>query len=139
MRPGCVRIENAQGATAFVKDQVAHIRSDLDRKFRKALKEAVAQDGGKSARDLVTRALDHGPRRGGAIETIHHFGSELPVKLVLTAEIVDGIEIAMPGFKMELTGFANDLTMVRGFVAWAEFKAGQGRVISGVKQAFDQA
>jgi len=65
-------------------------------------------------------------------ETISYFGDELDVKLKLTAQIVDGLEISVPGFKkwLELTGFGNDKTMIRGFVAWAEHKAGKGRVMS---------
>jgi hypothetical protein len=136
---GYVRIENAEGTTAIVKDRVAHVRLDVDRRFRNALKEAAAQDGGKTARDLIARALEAGPSRGGVIETVNHFGAELRLKLALTAQIVDGLEIAVPGFKrwLELTGFANDLTMVKGFVARAEFKAGRGRVIAGVQRAFE--
>ncbi len=140
MRPQQTRLEVPNGTTALREGKRVHIRLDLDRKFRAALREAVAQDGGKSARYYVIRALEQGPARGGAIETINHIGSELQTKLALTAQIVDGMEIACNGFKkwLELTGFANDLTMVKGFVAWAEYKAGQGRVITGVKQAFDK-
>ena len=140
MRPGSVVIENAQDAATFIKDQVAHVRVDLDQRFRKALFEAAAQDGGVDARNLIGLALANGPSRGGAMDTINHFGAELQTCLALTAEIVDGIEIAVPGFKkwLELTGFANDLSMVKGFVAWAEHKNGQGRVITGVKQAFEK-
>ena len=131
-RPGQIRIQNPDGATAFVKDQVAHIRTDVDRAFRKALVEVVTKDGGKTARNLIVCALDRGPSRGGAMQTMRHFGKELSTKLALTAQIVDAMEITRPGFKrwLELTGFANDLTMVKGFVAWAEFKAGQGRVLT---------
>ena len=139
MRPTQTRIEAPNGTTTIVQDKRVHIRQDVDLAFRRALREAVAQDGGKAARYLIFRSLEQGPSRGGAIETISHFGAELPTKLALTAEIIDGMEIAVNGFKkwLELTGFANDLTMVKGFVAWAEYKAGRGRVITGVKQAFD--
>lgn len=138
-KPGHTRIERDDGATAFVQDKVAHIRADVDQRFRNALGHAALKDAGKTARKLIARALTAGPSRGGAVEAMRHFGPALQVNLVLTAEIIDGLEIAVPGFKkwLELTGFANDLTMIKGFVAWAEFKNGQGRVISGVKQAFD--
>lgn len=127
-------------ATAFVRDNRVSIRSDIDARFRSALREGVARDGGKTARYYILRSLDHGPSRNGAREAMAHFGAELNVKLALTAEIVDGMEIAVPGFKkwLELTGFANDQTMIKGFVAWAEFKNGQGRVIPGVRMAFDR-
>lgn len=140
MRPGHVSLERNDGAAAFVKDQVAYIRGDVDARFRAALREAVAQDGGKTARHLIHRALDQGPSRGGALEAMRYFGPELQCKLELTGDIIDGLEIAVNGFKrwLELTGFANDVTMIRGFVAWAEFRNGRGRVIGGVKQAFDR-
>jgi hypothetical protein len=136
-----IRAEVAPGVTSFVRDGVAHIDITVDRRFRAALSEAVARDGGATARRLIVRALEQGPSRGGARETINHFGAELGVKLALTSEIVDGLEIAVNGFKkwLELTGFANDLTIVKGFVAWAEYKGGGGRVISGVKQAFERS
>lgn len=138
-RPGHVRIENADGATAFVKDKVAHIRSDVDARFRNALRKAVHADGGKTARNLIMKALEQGPSRGGAVEAMRYFGPELQTKLVLTAQIIDGLEISVNGFKkwLELTGFGNDVTMIKAFVAWAEFKNGAGRVIPGVKRAFD--
>lgn len=127
--------------TAFVRDGIRHIRKDIDLRFRNALGEAALQDAGKTARWYLARALDNGPSRGGVRETMAHFGAELNVKLALTAEIVDGLEISVPGFKkwLELTGFANDLTMIKGFVAWAEYKNGQGRVISTVKPAFERS
>lgn len=126
--------------TAFVRDGIAHVRKDVDLRFRSALSEAAAVDAGRSARWLISKALSNGPSRGGVRETMNHFGAELNVKLALTAEIVDGLEISVPGFKkwLELTGFANDLTMIKGFVLWAEYKNGQGRVISSVKPAFER-
>lgn len=126
--------------TAFVRDNRTHIRADIDLRFRNALREACAQDGGKTARWYIVRALDHGPSRGGVRETMSYFGVELNIKLALTAEIVDGIEISVPGFKkwLELTGFANDLTMIKGFIAWAEYRNGQGRVIPTVRPAFER-
>lgn len=134
-----VRLARADGATAFVQDKVSHIRADVDARFRAALRKAVTADGGKTANNLIVKALEHGPSRGGAVEAMRYFAGELQAKLAITAEIVDGLEIAVNGFKkwLELTGFANDLTMIKGFVAWAEYKNGRGRVIGGVKQAFD--
>lgn len=138
MRNG-IRLAGPNDATAFVRDSRVSIRKDIDHRFRQALREAVVQDGGTTARHYIIRALDNGPSRGGVRESMAFFGAELNVKLALTAEIVDGIEIAVPGFKkwLELTGFANDLTLIKGFVAWAEFKNGQGRVIGTVRPAFD--
>jgi len=139
VKPGHIRLDREDGATAFVKDQVAHIRGDVDARFRNALRKAVHSDGGATARSLIMNALEQGPSRGGAVEAMRFFGPELQTKLALTAEIIDGMEIAVNGFKkwLELTGFANDVTMIRGFVEWAEYKNGQGRVIPGLKQAFD--
>lgn len=138
-RPGQTRIERDDGATAFIQDKVAHIRADVDQRFKKALLNACAQDGNKTAWRLFHKAIHAGPSTGGAVEAMRYYGGTLQANLLLTAEIIDGLEIAVPGFKkwLELTGFANDLTMIKAFVAWAEFKNGQGRVISGVKQAFD--
>lgn len=126
--------------TAYIRDGVTHIRSDIDARFRRALGEAAMADANKPARYYIHRALDKGPRPGGAREAMQHFGNELNVKLALTAEIVDGLEISVPGFKkwLELTGFGNDLTMIKGFVAWAEYKNGQGRVIPTVRPAFER-
>lgn len=137
---GRIPLAGPDGRTAFVQDGRRHIRKDIDQRFRNALGEAAVADANKTARWYLQRALSHGPSRGGVTETVNHFGAELNIKLALTAEIIDGLEIAVPGFKkwLELTGFANDLTMIKGFVAWAEFKNGQGRVISSVKPAFER-
>lgn len=137
---GRIPLAGPNDQTAFVRDGIRHIRKDIDLRFRSALGEAAMADAGKSARWLISKALNNVPSRGGVRETMNHFGTELNIKLALTAEIIDGIEIAVPGFKkwLELTGFANDLTMIKGFVAWAEFKNGQGRVISSVKPAFER-
>lgn len=126
--------------TAFVQDGIAHVRKDIDQRFRNALGEAAMTDANKTARWYIHRALHQGPSRGGVRETMAHFGTELNIKLALTADIVDGMEISVPGFKkwLELTGFANDLTMIKGFVAWAEYKNGAGRVMSSVKAAFER-
>lgn len=127
-------------ATAFVRDGRVDIRSDVDQRFRRVLREAVRQDGGKPARNRICAALDAGPSRGGAMETMRHYGPHLNVNLALTADIIDGLEIAAPGFKkwLELTGFANDLAMIKGFIAWAEHKSGQGHVLPAAVRAFEQ-
>lgn len=126
-------------AFGFVRNGIVNIRSDVDRRYRKALYEAVSQDGNAQARWLIRNALDNGPSRGGAAESIRYFGDGLDANLKLTGMIVDGIEISVPGFKkwLELTGFGNDKTMIRGFVAWAEHKHGWGKVMTGVREAFD--
>jgi hypothetical protein len=118
--------------SAFVQGGKSHIRKDVDEKFRKVLTEAVNREANFRARFHISNALHNGPSRGGVDESITFFGDELSVKLALTAEIVDALEISVPGFKkwLELTGFANDKTMIRGFVEWAEFKNGRGKVMT---------
>jgi hypothetical protein len=118
--------------SAFVQGGKSHIRKDVDEKFRKVLMEAAARQSNWASRWLIRNALDAGPSRGGADESIKYFGVDLNIKLALTAEIVDALEISVPGFKkwLELTGFANDKTMIRGFVEWAEFKNGRGKVMT---------
>lgn len=139
MRGGRAEALLPRDLTSFAREGKRFIRADVDLKFRRALMEAVAQDGGQKARRYIRQALENGPSRGGVNETLQYFGAELWTKLTLTAQIVDGIEISVSGFKkwLQLTGFGNDKTMVKGFVAWAEHKEGKGRVITGVKQAFD--
>lgn len=139
MRPGRAEALLPHDLTSFAREGKRFIRQDVDARFRRALIEAVAQDGGPKGRRYIAQALEKGPSRGGKAETELYFGGELPIRLAITAQIVDGIEISVPGFKkwLELTGFGNDKTMIKGFVAWAEHKEGKGRVITGVKQAFD--
>lgn len=119
-----------------------HIRADVDQKYRRALLEAARQRGGKTALWHIRNSLDAGPSRGGLQEMLRYFGwADLNhPSLVLTAQVVDGIEITFPGFKkwLELTGFGNDKTMVKGFVAWAEYTAGKGHVIGEAKQEFEK-
>jgi hypothetical protein len=118
--------------SAFRQGGKSHIRKDVDEKFRKILMEAAARDSNWASRWLIRNALEAGPSRGGAAEAMQYFGTELDVKLHLTAEIVDALEISAPGFKkwLQLTGFGNDKTMIRGFVEWAEFRNGRGKVIT---------
>jgi hypothetical protein len=118
--------------SAFRQHGISHIRKDVDEKFRKILTEAAARQANAAARFHIRNALHNGPSRGGAAESIKFFGNELDVKLALTAEIVDALEISAPGFKkwLELTGFGNDKTMICGFVEWAEFKNGRGKVMT---------
>lgn len=125
---------------AFVRDGVVNIRSDVDARFREALSLAAVNDANKTARFYIQRALSNGPMRHGVRLTMAHFGDKLQVKLALTAQIVDGLEISVPGFKkwLELTGFGNDLNMIKGFVAWAEYRNGAGRVSSEIKAAFER-
>lgn len=141
MKPFQAQVTAPADLTAFVKDKRAHIRLDVDRRFRAALLEAARLHGGRHARFHIGNALEHGPSRGGVAESVRYFGKELQVKLLLTAMIVDGLEITVPGFKrwLELTGFGNDKTMIKGFVAWAEYVNGQGKVIGEARQVFEQA
>jgi len=140
MRPKLTEANVPTNVSAFVQGGKRHIRQEVDTKFRRALREFVAQDGNATAWWLISNALSNGPSRGGVQETISYFGDELDAKLKLTAQIIDGLEISLPGFKkwLELTGFGNDKTMIGGFVAWAEHKAGIGRVITGVKEAAER-
>lgn len=135
MRPPLAPVEIAPNVSAFVQGEKRFIRADVDARFRKMLTEAVAQDGNPSARFHIGNALEKGPSRGGVQESIAYFGKEIDVKLAITAGIVDALEITMPGFKrwLQLTGFGNDKTMIRGFVAWAEHKNGIGRVNSSAR------
>lgn len=118
------------------------IRGDVDQKYRRALLEAARQRGGKTALWHIRNSLDNGPSRGGLAEAMKYFGwADLQhPDLVLTARIVDGIEIAVPGFKkwLELTGFGNDKTMIKGFIAWSEFTLGKGHVIGEAKREFER-
>jgi hypothetical protein len=122
----------AVNVSAFVQGGKSHIRKDVDEKFRKVLYEAMSRQANAAASFHIRNALANGPSRGGVDESIKYFGADLNIKLALTAEIVDALEISAPGFKkwLELTGFANDKTMIRGFVEWAEFKNGRGKVMT---------
>jgi hypothetical protein len=95
---------------------------DIDRKYRAGLLEAAA----KAPRALwhFRIALDAGPDREGAQGAIKHFGKDLDVTLKLTAQMVDNVEVAMPGFKawLHVTGFGNDKNMIKGFAKWAEYE-----------------
>jgi hypothetical protein len=121
---------------AFSQGGRAHIRKEVDDKFRRGLLEA-ARHAGATARFHIANALSNGPSPRGAAEAMEYFGAELDLKLKLTAGVVDGLEVSLPGFKkwLELTGFGNDKTMIRGFVAWAEYVAGKPRVDSAIKDA----
>lgn len=140
VKPSVTEFQVAPNMAMFAKSGRRHIRKDLDVHYRKGLAEAVALDGDAAARFHIANALYNGPSAGGATATAAYFGAELDVKLKLTAMIVDGLEISLPGFKkwLEMTGFGNDKTMIRGFVAWAEHKEGWGRVITGVKEVADR-
>ena len=137
MQPLHTKFKNTPEAlAAFSQGGRAHIRKDIDEKFRRGLMEA-ARHGGTRARWLIKNALSNGPSTNGIAESIAYFGDELDLKLKLTAGVVDGIEVSLNGFKkwLELTGFGNDKTMIRGFVAWAEYVAGRPRVDSAIKDA----
>lgn len=60
------------------------------------------------------------------------FGKDWDATLLLTVPIVEACEVSLPGFGKWLnwTGFGNDKTMIRGFVAWAEHKCLQGKVMT---------
>lgn len=118
-------VRSASEPFAFIYDQSTGRRQipiEIDRKYRKALLEAAA----KAPRALFhfRNALDAGPDREGAQGAIRYFGNQLDLNLKLTAQMVDNLEVAMPGFKrwLQVTGFGNDKTMIKGFVKWAEYE-----------------
>lgn len=116
---------------------VVRIPAYLDRRFRRALLEA-SKVGGPEAQDQIRSALANGPSRGGIAETLRYFGKTDARFLAHTAHIIDGIEVTVPGFKqwLEATGFGNDKTMIRGFLAWADYVNAEGSVIPDAKRAF---
>ncbi len=93
---------------------------EMDRKYRRGLLEAAAK--APKALWYFHIALDAGPDRGGAAAAIKYFGKDLDLTLKLTAQMVDNLEVAMPGFKawLHVTGYGNDKTMIKGFAKWAE-------------------
>ena len=119
--------------------RVVQIPKVIDQAYRLALL-AGAKDAGPKALWYIRRSLDAGPSRGGAQEAMAHFGPELDVSLKMTAMIVDGLEISVPGFKKWLvdTGFGNDLNMIKGFVRWAEYVNAKGKILPDAKRAFEQ-
>jgi hypothetical protein len=106
------------------------IPAHVDAAFRNGVREACYKHGGKTALRFLDQALGDGPARDGLTESIKFFGNELDTKLRMTAQIVEGLEITMPGFAhwLMLTGFGNDKTMIRAFVAWAEYSNTKGKV-----------
>lgn len=118
---------------------VVQIPRVIDEAFRRALL-AAAKDAGPKAAWYVRRSLEQGPSRGGAAEAIAHFGAELDGLLKTTAQIVDGLEISVPGFKRWLvdTGFGNDVNMIKGFVKWAEYTNTKGKVSSEIGHVFER-
>lgn len=127
---------------AFIYDRSTGRRQiplAIDRKYRSALLEAAA----KAPRALFhfRIALDAGPDREGAQGAIRYFGNDLDLKLKLTAQMVDNLEVAMPGFKrwLEVTGFGNDKRMILGFVAWAEYVNSQQveHILPSVRKVMD--
>lgn len=134
--------EAVEGVDWMVRDHRGRmlIRTDIDQRFRRGLLEAVTREGGQQARYWIAKALEDGPSPGGVQESVRYFGNGLQPKLLLTAQTVEGIEITLPGFGKWLaaTGFGNDKTMIKGFVAWAERANGRGKVIGAAKRAFEQ-
>lgn len=115
------------------------IRRDIDERYRRALLEGARSQGGKSAAWHIGNALDNGPDRKGAAEAIRYFGNDLETKLAMTAPIIDGLEVTIPGFKkwLELTGYGNDRRMIQGFVAWAEHQNTEAKLIKAARHTFD--
>lgn len=117
------------------------VRVDVDHRFRRALLAAVGEAGGKRARTLIGAALLAGPAEDGVAACLQRFGSPERLRTVLagTELIIEGVEITCPGFKdwLCVTGFGNDPTLIEGFAAWAEHTNAQGKVITGMRAAFD--
>lgn len=101
--------------------RVVRVPVAVDRRYRQGLWAAASKAGPRVAW-YIHRSLRDGPSRQGAAETMAYFGERMKEVMVLTAPIVDTLEVAMPGFKrwLEVTGFGNDKTMFKGFVKWAE-------------------
>lgn len=141
MQPEHTRFKNLPEAmAAFSQNGRTHIRKEIDEKFRRGLMEA-ARHGGSRARFYIRNALSNGPSAGGIAESVEYFGDALDLNLKITAGVVDGLEVSLNGFKkwLEITGFGNDKTMIRGFVVWAEYVAARPRVDSAIKDAAERA
>lgn len=137
MQPRLIGADLPTNVRAFTQGKYRHIRSDVDGAYRRGLREGAASEAGSKGYRFIVQSLRNGPSRGGVGETVAFFGAALDLNLKLTAQIVDALEISMPGFKkwLELTGFGNDKTMVRGFVAWAMHKGGRGTVLTRLADA----
>lgn len=114
-------VRSASEPFAFIYDQSTGRRQipiEVDRKYRKALLEAAAK--APRARRYFLQAFEAGPDREGVQGAIRYFGKDLDLYLKVTAQMVDNLEVAMPGFKrwLEVTGFGNDKNFIKGFIRW---------------------
>ncbi len=114
--------------------RAVRIQRSVDQRYRDGLMALAKENGGRTAIWHILNSLTNGPSRGGYAEAAKYFGSEFDTKLKLTAPIVEACEVSMPGFAHWLvaTGFGNDKSMIKGFVAWAEFTTGKGKVMTGI-------
>jgi hypothetical protein len=123
----------------FTVGRTVKIPSETDRKFRRALLEGAAVQGGPAALWHIRNALEKGPDRDGAEGAIRYFGNKLNYMLEITAPVIDGLEVTIPGLKrwLELTGFGNDKTFIKGFVAWAEHTNAKPEIVKAARHGFE--
>ena len=98
------------------------IRQDVDMRYRKALVDLAAQAGPDYAK-AVMNALNDGPSRGGMKEAQQTLGDDLHPLLLRTVPLVEYLESQCKGMKrwLELTGFGNDVNLIKVFVKWADY------------------
>jgi hypothetical protein len=114
-----------------------YIPEGIDKRYRRALLAALVKAGPKAAWHIRNALID-GPSRGGALESMQHFGKDLDVKLKVTAPIVDSLEVSCPGIKQWLaaTGFGDDKNMIKGFIAWSEYVNSKAEFIIDADRVF---
>ena len=100
------------------------IRQDVDRRYRAALYDlACAIEGADGAiAEEVRRILTRGPSRGGMKEAQQRLGDDLHPLLLRTVPLVEYLDSQCKGMKrwLDLTGFGNDVNLVKVFVEWAD-------------------
>jgi hypothetical protein len=111
----------AQPIPEFVADnKIVAVRADVDRAMRRQLVELAELESPSIAHDIRV-ILQRGPSKGGAKEAQQHYGDRLHETLLVTVPLVEWLEKMIPGIKrwFEVTGFGNDIAMVKVFVDWA--------------------
>lgn len=109
-----------------------HITRRVDNNFRGFLLRASPD----AISVLFAECFANGPRRGGAAETLKYFGGDTAHPgLLSTVPVVEECERYMPGLMnwLAVTGFADDLDMVKAFMRWAELADG-GDILERARQ-----